>query len=285
MMMNTLRPSRGGWTTAVIGLASALTLAVACPAWAQHQTTDPYNPYGAAYSPYAFPTYRPSVDMYGKQGAPGGSGMNQLDRYFEANGFGTGPALRPSGSADGDLFATPGRGSRPYYEAYRRYDQAYGRTSGLSDADQEFYRNRQKREQAYREALNESDPKVRAKKMQAVERMRLEAARDVPAASRRSTTQKKSRSAAPAPRSARPTSSRAVGTTPAAPAVTPPRAATGPRSDTSRRPTSPAPGNSLRLRSGQNLSRPHEPMSVPNRTPSTLQPQPLAPASTAPPSP
>lgn len=284
--MNALHPNCRGWTAVVIGMASALVLVGTSPAKAQHQTTDPYNPYGAAYSPYAFPTYRPSVDMYGKQTAPGGSGMNQLDRYFEANGFGPSPGLRPSGSADGEIFATPRRGSRPYYEAYRRYDQAYGRTSGLSEADQEFYRNRQKREQAYRDALNETDPKVRARKMQAVERMTLEAARDVPAASRRSATKKTTRPTAPAANPPSPSSSRSAGTTPVIPpAATLPRSTIGPRSEVVQRPTSPAPGNSLRLRSGQNLSRFREAKPILDRAPSTLQPRTPAPAANAPPTP
>lgn len=284
--MHTLRPNRDGRATAVIGLAGTLTLALACPAWAQHQGFDPYKPYGGAYRPYAYPVYRPSVDMYGRHTAPGGSGMNYLNQYFEKYGFTASPALRPSGDDDGEIFAIPSRGNRPYYEAYRRYDQAYGRIGGLSEAEREFYSNRQKREQAYRDALREADPKVRARKMQAVERMSLEAARDVPAASRRSITQKKSRPAAPAASSARPTANRPVETTPALPpasAVT--GATTGSRSNLVPKPASPAPGDSSRFRSGQNLSRPRGPEPAPDRVPPTTRPRTPARDTAAPPGP
>jgi hypothetical protein len=174
-------------------LGLAVLLGAGRPATAQHQTADPYDPYGAAYAPFVTNAPFPlTAAPYARNLAPGGSAANQLDSYYSSIGLGfdTGAGLGPS--------FTPGR-TRPYTQAYRRLDEDLNRVyrpNARIDAD--FSRDQQARQRAYfqreaawrayYQALNEKDPKKRAEMLRRVGQMNrqitseLNAPRRAPAA-------------------------------------------------------------------------------------------------------
>jgi len=149
----------------------ALGLMIACvPArvtLAQHQSVDPYDPYGAPYRPFAFPVYRSTPDMYGRFTAPGGRGAAAVMNYFDA---------------DLGLAPSTGRASLsgvPYYQAYRLLDEDFDRLGRFNEGmDEEFDRALQARDRAYVEAMREADPVKRARKLREVDQMDLRTARD-----------------------------------------------------------------------------------------------------------
>jgi len=126
-------------------LAAALfAMAVAASsARAQLQTPDPYDPYGRAYRSFAYP---------GASDGPYGPGAGPPNR----SGLATANQFDLRGT---DLGFSGGLRTGRYDNAYRRFDREFGREYVPNQkADEEYYKDREKRESESIRAMIDRNP-------------------------------------------------------------------------------------------------------------------------------
>ncbi|MDB5353371.1 MAG: hypothetical protein JWN86_4618 [Planctomycetota bacterium] len=135
------------WTYSIaiaslVGLASAFATKSAN---AQLYSTDPYDPYGRPFRSFVYP---------GASDGPYGPGAGPVRRATAPNQF--------DRLGDDLVFSGGSRGGR-YDGAYRRFDEEFGRNYVPNEqADAQYIKDREKREQDMIRAMRERDPKRRA---------------------------------------------------------------------------------------------------------------------------
>lgn len=202
------------------GLACVAVLFAAAPAMGQSQSANPY--YQNGLEAYAFPSVPnnlalPNQARFSNQATAGGTRYNRFSQFRdELNAIES--SIDSAGTSD-PLRRRPSMGV-PYYQTFRQYDNAMGRTfSPGAEADARFYQKQQDRNSRYFEAMKERDPVKRAKLLREIEKESQLAARNQAISPKRPTA------------SDSPLGNRA-GTTPAAPAATTPGSPTAPGSAT-----------------------------------------------------
>lgn len=164
---------------AAVSLVTLLWVGVGPESRGQH-TPDPYNivgEYNNQYEPYMYATYPTAPGIQPNQGRfegrSGARNANSFQKFLdsesdEPNDAGRTSAPRQSG---------PGT---PYYRAYRRFDQEFGRTYRPNEsADRSYYNDQEKRNDKYFQALREPDPRKRSQLLRDYNLDNMRAARDL----------------------------------------------------------------------------------------------------------
>jgi hypothetical protein len=141
-------------------LFSTTTFGVASTSRAQFNG-DPFDPFRARYSSSSRPTANQFVPGQGRRVTPPGMGnVPGIGLPFDS-GFGLpSPAVAPPASRferEMDTLLSPSN------DVYRRYDEQFNRVyRPNAEADEQFARTQEARQQLYFEAMNEKNPERRA---------------------------------------------------------------------------------------------------------------------------
>lgn len=150
--------------TATLGLALVVVAAQASLVKAQH-TPDPYNivgEYNSQYEPYMYANQPNDASL-----VPNQSRFDARAGYRNANRFQT-YINESRDEEDDDLFGRVNSNRRstsgkPYYQAYRRFDEQFGRSYRPNEnADSSYNESRSELNRKYFEAMREKDPRKKA---------------------------------------------------------------------------------------------------------------------------
>lgn len=158
------RLPQGFRLTATLGLALVVVAAQASLVKAQH-TPDPYNivgEYNSQYEPYMYANQPNDSSL-----VPNQSRFDERAGYRNANRFQS-YINEARDEEDDDLFGRMNSKRRstsgkPYYQAYRRFDEQFGRSYRPNEnADSSYNESRTELNRKYFEAMREKDPRKKA---------------------------------------------------------------------------------------------------------------------------
>jgi len=176
--MNARRPE-SCLQLATLNLAAVLVIGLATDSRAQH-TPDPYNivgEYNNQYEPYMYATYPTAPGTQPNQGRFEGRSGTRNANSFQSF-LNTDPE-EPSDVGRPSMPRQSGPGT-PYYRAYRRFDQEFGRTYRPNEsADRTYYNDQEKRNDKYFQAQREPDPRKRSQLLRDYSLDNMRAARDL----------------------------------------------------------------------------------------------------------
>lgn len=193
-MTRTSRPARAIRALAPLGLAVSGLLLGGRDAGAQYSPSIPFNPWGSAYQAYVYPIVPNNLSLPNQArvyyGLGSDNGAFQPYDPFADFGGGLGTPFLDQGASATDirrrLSANTGGRYIPYNSFNRLYDSEYRRQYVPNAAvDDQYYEDRQRREEFYLQALSERDPQRRAELLRQLEQANEAARRELGSTRRR----------------------------------------------------------------------------------------------------